>query len=702
MNVKKSSLKILLFLGVLLTLLSCSYTNNSQFEKWSLEFNEDSNSLSILHQGKDILKQVISKYSINNQFISSSEYPDLNRKEFDIIDSIGKGRKIIYTYSGLNGYPKIEQIFYFYEGQPYFLVEAQLISNDSIASNYIAPIFTEGVNEFLEKDSSNRVLTVPFDNDSFVPYLSSPLLVEDTSSEVTAIFNGAKRQGLIVGSVEHDTWKTGIHFSTSENSVINKFEVFGGLANEMTRDISNLDDRPSCVHGYIKGKSVKSPKLFFGYYEDWRRGLESYGEVCAKIAPPRKWEKGTPFGWNSWAAMAEKVNFVGAIDVSDFFQTDMQTNNFSNDSTVYIGLDSFWDNFTPDQLREFVNHCHKNGQKAGIYWCPFSDWHGNADAYVEGTNNEWKYKDIYLYASNGKPRKIESLAVDPTHPGTKERIKHYIKMFKDLGYEYVKLDFINNGTLEAASFYNPNVTTGKQAYNEGMSYLTEVCGDDMFLALSIAPTFPAQYGTSKRISCDAWGAMTEGDIGTTGYMLNSLSFGWWLNRVYPFNDADHILLYQPGEFEDYQLGANRSRITSAVITGIYMLGDNFSLKGNIKGDKEARRRAKEVATNIEINDIARLGQSFYPVEGYLASAPNKPETQFMLQTEECVYLAVFNFNKEESLNGSVDFERLGIDSTVSLSVKELWTSEFSISEDEKIHYNVPPQDVRVYKIQNNN
>ena len=266
----------------------------------------------------------------------------------------------------------------------------------------------------------------------------------------------------------------------------------------------------------------------------------------------------------------------------------------------------------------------------------------------------------------------------------------------------MKLDFINNGTLEAVSFYNKDVTTGKQAYNEGMSYLNQICGDDMFLALSIAPTFPAQYGTSKRISCDAWGAMTEGEIGTTGYMLNSLSFGWWLDRVYPFNDADHILLYNPEDSDNYKIGANRARITSAVITGIYMLGDNFSLKGNFKGDIEARNRAVEVATNKEINDIARLGKSFYPVEGYKASAPNKPETQFVLRTNDETYLAIFNFNQSENMIGSVELERLGIKSSVSLSVKELWTSEFSMTEDKKVNYNIPPQDVRVYRIQNNN
>lgn len=700
---KNYRLKFLFLIGLLLSLAGCSNSvYKNEVQDWTIVLEPESKVLTISYKKDKILEGVVSRYKLNDQYIVTSKYPVVSSEVSNVEDKIGKGKKVVYSYSGLDNYPDVHQVFYFYEGQSQMLAELQLVSEDTIASNYVAPIYSEIAYSFLKNDSTNRVLTIPFDNDNFVPYLSNPLTVEDTSSEVTAFFNGENRQGLIIGSVEHDTWKTGIHFSTSENNIINKLEAFGGLANELTRDFSDREDRPSCEHGYVKGNTVKSPKLFIGYFADWRRGLEAYGETCAKIAPPRKWAKGTPFGWNSWAAMASKVNYEGSIDVSDFFKSSLQSNNFSNDNIVYIGLDSFWDNFTPQQLKEFVEHCHKNGQKAGIYWCPFSDWHGNGEAFVEGTDNKWKYKDIYLYAPNGKPRKVESLAVDPTHPGTKMRMDHYINMFKDLGYEYVKLDFINNGTLEAVSFYNKEVTTGKQAYNEGMSYLNQICGDDMFLALSIAPTFPAQYGTSKRISCDAWGAMTEGEIGTTGYMLNSLSFGWWLDRVYPFNDADHILLYNPEDSNNYKIGANRARITSAVITGIYMLGDNFSLKGNFKGDIEARNRAVEVATNKEINDIARLGKSFYPVEGYKASAPNKPETQFVLRTNDETYLAIFNFNQSENMIGSVELERLGIKSSVSLSVKELWTSEFSMTEDKKVNYNIPPQDVRVYRIQNNN
>ena len=666
---------------------------------WEISYQPSTRTIDYSYKGQNILKGTFVKAKVNTTEIRSCDFKTTEIQKEKINDGVGKGKKYTITYSdGPLSNIKIEQNYYFYPDKEYFLTEVWLCSaNEKITSNYIAPVYTSEKNSFLPQDSTNRVLRVPYDNDAFVSYLSAPLKEEGISFEVTAIFNGISRNGLVIGSVEHDTWKTGIRYQGENDRYITHLECFGGVTHELTRDISDRSDRPSKEHGSVRGTRLKSPQIFVGYFNDWRKGMEKFGEMNATITPPRQWNSGTPFGWNSWAAMATKVNYEGAVDVADFIKLELQSNSFENDNTVYIGLDSFWDNFNEEQLIAFARHCKENGQKAGIYWCPFSDWFGNADGFVEGTDQQWKYKDIYLYA-NGKPRKIESLAVDPTHPGTKLRMKHYIEKFKKWGYTYIKLDFINNGSLEADSFYNPNVTTGTQAYNEGMKYLSELCGNDMFMALSIAPVFPAQYGNSRRISCDTWGAMSEQGWGTTNYMLNSLSFGWWLDRVYTFNDADHILLHKPEEAENYKEGANRARITSAVITGIYMLGDNFSTKGSIPGSEEARRKAASLVTNKEINKIARLGKSFYPVEGYTAQSPEKAESIYMMETDNYTYIVIFNFDITSVKEDCLDMRRIGYSPNKHIQGKELWTSTPVISDHKGLQYSVPPQDVRVYRI----
>ena len=694
----KTRVKILglLIIHVLICIRANSTNNiNILSGNWQIIYQANTGkTVDFIYKGQTILKGISVQAKDHDILLKSSDYSDATLTQDVVTDVFGIGTKFTITYTDISDKSNLQQCFYFYPGRDYFLTEAYIQSQIVTSSNYIAPIVTTTKNSFLTPNVSNRVLTIPFDNDGFVRYGSYPLRIDSVSFEVTSVFNGIDRKGLIIGSVEHDTWKTGIRFSTTYNQYLNKLECYGGITHALTRDIN--PDKTSKVHGSILGKLLKSPKILVGMFDDWRNGLDEFGRANALITPPRKWTGGTPFGWNSWGGMETKVNYNGVIDVSDFIKTQLEPKTFENNGFTYIGLDSWWnENFSLNQLRMFATHCKLNGQKAGIYFGPFSYWGATGDDIVPGTNNVYKYKDLFLYA-NGVPRSIESIALDPTHPGTKQNILYQINQFIALGFEYVKLDFINSGILEADSFYNKNVTTGVQAYNEGMHYVDSVCGEKMYIAESIAPTFPAQYGNSKRLSCDTWGAMDE-NIGSTGYLLNSLSFGWWLDKVYDYNDADHLVLYPPDK--QYSEGANRARITSGVITGIYMLGDNLSQKGTFIGDTIARTRVLKYATNTLVNEIARLGRSFYPVEGYTAATYDHSEALFMLDTKNYIYLAGFNFNTAGSKTGSIQLSRLGISEFNVSSITELWTSDLIPFSNGAFAYSVPAQDARIYRIE---
>lgn len=129
---------------------------------------------------------------------------------------------------------------------------------------------------------------------------------------------------------------------------------------------------------------------------------------------------------------------------------------------------------------------------------------------------EYKYKDIYLYA-NGKPQELDgAYAVDPTHPAVEAMMKKTSGLFHRAGFEYVKMDFMTHGAMEADRWYNPEIKTGIQGYNYGMKLLNQYFGD-MYINLSISPVFPAQYAQSRRIACDAWNQIKD-----TEYTLNAL------------------------------------------------------------------------------------------------------------------------------------------------------------------------------------
>ena len=652
---------------------------------WQITLNSN-RSFTFTFDEKTLLKNAYARaISGENDELLSIDYPTVTQREETVNDAFGTGTKYVYTFSGRPGKPDMEQTFYLYTAHNYLLTELSLVASTGIVrSHLLSPLTTTSPLAFLPTQGDNRVLTVPFDNDKFRTYNAmkwSLLSIGATSSEVTAFYNIATREAFCLGSIEHDTWKTGIEIRTSGVNTLRRLTLYGGYAGPATNDVSTR-------HGSLSGSRIKSPKMFIGYFKDWRIALETFADANALVRPKKEAANKGVFGWQSWGGMEKNVNYEGVADVSDFFAQNLQNQHFGDDTQrTYMVLDSFWDNLNETQLRSFASLCTAKGQIPGIYFTPFSFWGKETDLdwTVPGTNGQYRFRDIILRA-NGNPIKVgDALSLDPTHPGTKQMIEHRFALFRAWGYRFVKLDFLNSGSVEADSYYNTVVTTGMQAYTEGMLHVESQLSD-FFIDLSIAPLFP-NFGHARRISCDAWGKISDSQ-----YVLNSLSMGWWLDRLYAFNDPDHIVFAKSND------GANRIRYTTGVITGMVLLGDNFSLKGTYKGIETYREQALRTATKEAVNAVARLGRSFRPVEGALSSVFSRGGTDniFCLDTPEAFYVAVFNFNTTQDLSLSLDRKRLGANNTTN--VTELWTGEQTRLGGETLPVFVPKGDVRLYKL----
>lgn len=678
--------------------------------QWKITFDDQTKTLTYAQNGTEVVKgayveihKATKAHDTNAETLLSTQYPTVTLTHTAVADEFGSGTKYTYTYSGLSGKPGMEQSFYIYPGKKYMLVEAALVAQSgTVSANYIAPIVSATPTAFLPSGGANYVYDMPHDNDNWVGYsaiaFSKANAVRTPSCEVSGAYDADSRRGLVVGSIEHDTWKSGITMLTNGSNAINKLVVAAGVVNDRTNDIQFKNDYVvMTTHGSVSGSRVRSPRYFFGLYADWRDGYEDLGDATAALTPKLDWDGGTVFAWQSWGGMAEKVNYDGAVNVSDFFKEQLMPNHFVNENGVcYIVLDSFWDNLTDFQLRIFAQHCKANGQKPGIYHTPFSCWLGSeADlkSYTPYSGSPYKWDDLVL-TGNGKKRKIASYALDPTHPGTREYNRQRFEKFKSLGFEYVKLDFINNGTLEADKFYDPAVTTGMQAYTYGMDYILEMAKSaGMFVDLSIAPVFPAK-GHARRISCDCWG-----ELDNSMYGLNSLDLCWWLDRVYCYNDPDHLVLSRAEND-----GQARIRYTMGAMTGTVLLGDNYSLKGSCLGNQAERDLALRIATNDDINAVARIGRSFRPVEGRMDVPFTRyqysysVDREFTLDTPEALYYVVFNYDKANAYAKTADLARIGVDPANVKSVKELWTGQGVSVTGNSLNVSVPKGDVRMYRI----
>ena len=512
-----------------------------------------------------------------------------------------------------------------------FLVRLEM-DGTRLSANWMGPLVLDTPGGMdIGTYGNNRSLFVPFDNDGFVRYNAESINGSDVGNEVGAFYDNITRSGLVVGSVTHDTWKTGVYWSGSSNK-LDKLNVYGGVTSHWTWDVA--------PHGSISGNSISSPTVFVGFGPDWRSMLESLADENLLFTPKLNWTNGVPFGWNSWGYYQTQIGYSSAIAVSDSIHTNLQPYGFNNNGTVYVNLDSYWDNMSDTQLTSFANHCHTNGQKAGIYWSPFVWWGSSANAsnsLVEGSS--YYYSAALLRTPSGQYETNDgALAMDLTHPATKQRIDYYLGRFFNEGFDYIKLDFLTHGALEGVHF-DTNVTTGIQGYNQGMQYLFSKLNGKMFISESIAPLFPYQYAHSRRIACDA----NSSRISDTEYTMNSVAYGWWLDRLYSFNDPD-IMVFANGA----DTNENQSRLLSGAVTGLFLDGDSLTNAASINA-------AQSCLTNAAINALARAAQTFHTVEGNTGSSA--PDV-LVKQDGATWYVAVFNYTASAT-NKTVSLLRAG-------------------------------------------
>jgi hypothetical protein len=527
-----------------------------------------------------------------------------------------------------------EMIQYFTLDQTDSFLTRVAMRGTSVSANWMGPMVvdaTGGVD--IGSYDDDVALCVPFDNDGFVSYNAISINNSSNSYEVGAFYDNTTRNGLVVGSVTHDIWKSGVYFNGSNNR-LDQMNVYGGAT-------TPADVMP---HGAVTGNFISSPTIFVGFGSDWRQTLEEFAAENTKFAPRLAWTNGVPFGWNSWGVFQQNINYNDAIAVSDFVHTNLEPNGFTNRATAYINLDAFWNNLDSFQLQSFVNHCHALGQKAGIYFGPFA-WFGSVanatNTFVEGSSNTYHYSDILLRDDNGQFESADGgLAIDPTHPGDKELIQYYVNLYTNYGFDYIKLDFLSHGALEGVH-HDPNVTTGIEAYNEGMSNVLSAINGRMFMSESIAPLFPYQYADSRRIACDAQTSL----IANTAYMMNSVTYGWWLDNLYQFNDPDIMVFNGYGATTN----ENQSRLISGAVTGIFLDGDDLT---STNGQLAAQMRL----TNPAIDTVARVGRTFTPVEGNTGTGA---ANIFVRQDGPTWSVAVFNYSAGPT-NITVDLARAGL------------------------------------------
>ena len=571
-------------------------------------------------------------------------------------------RKVVKTgnlYSVSTG--RLQQLFYVDPSRDYIEMEVRV---EGSRCNYMS-VMTGGF-----AGENMRALKVPYDNDMYVRYDARELgKGRFVSSEVTAVYNDETREGIVMGSLEHDVWKSGV-------AVGDTVSLFAGLS-----DSTITHDRvPHGLVGLVDGY-CRSPRMVVGRWADWRNGMEEYARLNMQLGPRVVfgWNKPVPIVWNSWGAIQDKLTLGKVKGVVDFLHDSVGRFRRS-DGSLFIDLDAFWDNMTPggldgdvSKLQEFVAYCREKGMHPGVYWTPFSEW-GKSERAIAGTS--YRYEQVWT-RQNGKVVDIDGgRAMDPTHPGVRWMIVHVLSKLKALGFEMIKVDFLGHGAVEADHFYDPSVTTGMEAFSRGMSLVDSVLDGSMLLYAAISPNVAtSRYVHMRRIACDAFSAIDNSE-----YTLNSTGYGWWLGRMYNFIDADHVV------FNVAPDGMNRARLAASLVTGTLTTGDDYSTTGKWRG------MAERLLQNEELLGIARKGISFRPVEGNTGDRGVNIFTQVL---DGVRYVVIFNYS-DKGKEYEVPLSRLGVGNR-ACTATELFSQE-SVDVIGEFKVTVPASDVKLYRL----
>jgi alpha-galactosidase len=170
-----------------------------------------------------------------------------------------------------------------------------------------------------------------------------------------------------------------------------------------------------------------------------------------------------------------------------------------------------------------------SGRRAGIWLAPFS---------VGSRSDVAQRHPDWLTGPAGHNWGDDLLGLDLTHPGVRAYLEAVFSRLRDLGVEYLKLDFLYSGAVPGARHDH---VTPIEAYRSGLALVRDVMGEDAYLLGCGAPILPSVgLVDAMRVSPDTFHEGGEdGSEGLRGRM--SLEARAWQHGRLWTNDPDCLV-----------------------------------------------------------------------------------------------------------------------------------------------------------------
>ncbi|MBN9385335.1 MAG: hypothetical protein J0H74_31550 [Chitinophagaceae bacterium] len=597
-------------------------------------------------------------------------------------DSLGKGIRINIKHMDDRHALYLLQRITLYADHPRVLMDliAGSAKGQALETRNISPLAVLAAQQgrLSIPGSEPRILDAPFDNDDWVGVVERHWPdASGISYEFSSVYDYVSLAGVVVGSVGHDYWKTGIVYRTAAiKGQLDSLVVYGGAA---TPDVAGLphayggqdgthDHMP---HGTMIGDVVASPPIYLSGGKDIRKTFTDFGQANARLNGSLVWKGYAPVYWNSFGVEGvlgyEKVMMPpGVAKISDYLHT---LDNFNRWAHPVLSIDSYDQSiYTTELLASLSKYGRKNGQQMGFYFIPFAlwTWKNTMDkTMVAGTS--YSLNDVVLKDQEGKPIAYKdgdwgAFPLDPTHPATRQSIITQLQKAKAINATFLKIDFLTAGALESSIRWDPNVRTGMQAYNQGMRMLKHlvdsILGPDVFITQAISPMFPHQYAHTRFISTDVYSHLRDDQKGFPGWGSTEASLatgshlGWVQGTLWPYTNLDVCVMQRFQKNPDLSEREIKVRLYAMMVMGS-ILGDGSDFRQPL-----AAERGKKFLNNTSLCAFfshPRAFTSLQPADG------DGFDQQMAFYLKDSALVALFNFDLKKTYEKAFYLQDLGLE-----------------------------------------
>jgi alpha-galactosidase len=623
--------------------------------------------------GQSVLQASISAL-VDHAWLRSGSYPSHSVSESPFSDTLGSGRQLTVTFSGLHDSPDLIYVVQLYTQNPYGTVQVRVRNETRKAVSVQAIRSVEAVGDSIinlgGQPADERILSDSFSEDwpDLVIYDLGGApggMHRGVGSQL--IYNRTTKQSLFLGALTSDRFLTLLRLKTDGKGAAAKiasYTVESTGTTEIQKDYSEADtlkvkslqsDRIELSLPLNPGDEMSSERLMFAAGPDYLGQLRAYGSAIRQLHHARVSSE-IPMGWWSWTAYYGAINEGETLTTADWLSQHLKSLGYKylqiDDGYQYARGEYATTNATqfPDSMRVVAHRILRDGLVVGLWTAPF-----------EVSSRAWVYehhKDWLVHNAAGQPIPLEDLwkqdfdtlyALDTTHPGAQEYLRQtYKTLVHEWGVRFIKLDFMDTTAIEGR-YYRP-ATTALEAQRIGLQVIRDAVGDDVILDKDGSPMLnPVGIVDTGRVSADTGHSFLRSKTAAPGIAARFYMNGnFFINDPDAFNVTDTYLVEHADERSSHSLAAAQTSIAlSAVAGGMYEIGDDLLVLNNEK-DRLA------LVENRDLLNMARAGRASTPVDLMTYDPEDGQPSLFLLrQSPRQNILTVFNWTdrpRSRSLN----------------------------------------------------